>query len=315
MAKTTEVSPLEGDTLTFIPLAQIVDHPDKLIQNRPIDKAHVDELLESIKRNGLDTPLSVWNGAEAEETGEVVSIGSKNVPASYLVAGFHRRAALRKFLKTEPEAYAAKFPNGVPVRVFSGTAADMIALQLRENIARKNMDDPEILTQLIELVDTHKMKQKVVAKKIGKSEAWVSSILAIRDELGEDGVEAVKGKKVAVRDAIQAAAKVRKAKKSGDDDVDAGEELSKAVSKKSKAAAAGNSRAEKRVSAKVLFARVNALPRMAIGAKCDVVLGALAYLAGVEEELPEELSVEPEGDEEKPAKKAKKAVASDEDDE
>lgn len=276
--------------ITLVPLKHLLAHPE--LKNRPIDKGHVSELVDSILRNGLDTPLHTWNGGSDDAQMEIAEDGK--VPANYLIAGFHRRDALRELKKKDERRFLELFPEGkIPVVRRSGTLADMIALQIRENVDRKDPSLPELLPQLVKLRDTHKMKNVAIARAIGKSEAWVSRVFDIVDDGGEEAVAAAQEGKLSYREALSVADDVKKAKKEGKPltKEEKSERVKKAVEKSAKSK--GKSRAEKRVSAKALWGRYLAMPKVQLGRKLTIAEIALQYSAGEDVELPPELMRDP----------------------
>jgi ParB-like chromosome segregation protein Spo0J len=265
-AITGKVKTLAEGTVAYVPLDRLKDHPE-IQPLRPLNKDFVANLTTDIRSNGLISPLLVWNGGTEE--GATTKAGEKTIAASFLIAGFHRRAALRRFHKDDADGFESRFPNGVPVFVVSGDEADVLAAQLRENINRKDMPASEVLPVVLRLKKEFKLKNKAIAQKLGKSEAWVSEILDIETQLGEEGAAAV---------------------------ADVEEEVKKAKGKRATLKSKGKSKAEKRTSARVVYARFQGLPNMKMGMKLDLAVKALAYLAGDSEqtELPEELAQDAE---------------------
>lgn len=282
MAKVTAYT---GGELVRIPLSRILVHDD-LPNARPIDKDWVRDLSANIERDGLDTPIVVWNGGGDGELAELK--GGKVVPGSFLVAGFHRVEAIKALKRRNEARYAELFSEGIPAIVRAGDIKDVLLAQLRENITRKDMDQSEVLTALQKLRDEHKMKQKVLARELGKSEAWISSIFDIEENLGEEGVEAVKKKEVTLRGAIKAAKDVKAAKKAGKA-VDKGEVLAKA---KAKAAKSKNGKSERRLSAVKLLERYRKMPKASLATRVEVLTETLEYLAGESEAIPSALDVD-----------------------
>lgn len=282
-----------GD-LRRIPLEHIFDS-DTLTPARELDSDHVNELSESIEKNGLDQPLLVWDGGAKDN--EVQVSGGKKFPATFLLAGNHRRAALRKFKKRDKSAFEKMFADGIPVRVISGDLKDAVAAQLRENLDRLNPTPEQILPSIIRLKDEFKMKGKAIAAAIGKSTAYVSEILAIREHLGEEGVEAAKGGNL--KDSIKAARKVKKGESTKEAEVE------KLKSKKSKKK--GKKKAAKRASLKQLFARYRALPSLKTGVRVEILEKLCEYVLGDSDDLPDELQAD-ESEDEAPVKAKKKKV-------
>lgn len=284
--------PFAEGTLTRVPLRCIVDHDDIKETSRPLDKDWVVDLSRDIERNGLDTPLLVWNGGSK---GKMVQLeGGKKIPASFLVAGGHRRAALRALLKRNQNRYRELFPDGIPVIVRSGDMQDVLGAQLRENVQRKDMPAEQVFPVLKRLRKEFGLKQKDIAKLIGKSEGWVSQVLDIEETLGEEAVDDMKKSGLKLSHAREAARKLKEAKKQGKK-VDGKAALAEMRERQRKLKEKGLTREEKRVSSKKVWSRYCSLPKMNLGAKLGIAEAALGYLAGDDEfELPEELQQDAE---------------------
>jgi ParB-like chromosome segregation protein Spo0J len=305
---------LLANSLSFIQLGRILDYETEnaSMGNRKIDKQWVKELAADISRNGLTVPLLVWNGgSDAGKTAELPS--GKEVPASFLVAGFHRRQAIQTIRDTEPARYKELFPNGIPCYVRGGTLAECITAQLRENVSRKGVESADILPQMLRLRDEFSMSSKDIAKAIGKSASYVSQVFAIEEELGEEGVEAVSKGEVKLQHAKDASREVKKAKAKGETP-NVKEKVAKLKDKAKKLKDSGKEREVRRLSAGAILDRYEAIPasaKLKVGGRLLILEAALAYLAKREGvELPEELAVE----DEKPAK-GKKAKGDDEESE
>lgn len=271
------------------------------IGNRPLDKEHVAALANSIRVDGLLSPLTVWNGGESGGTTEITLEDgtTATAPTALVVAGFHRLAAIRKLYRNDKEAYNAVFPNGVPCTVVSGELKDVLLTQLRENVMRKELEGPDALVVMVRLRDEFKMKNNQIASRIGVSEGWVSQVFSIEKNLGKKAVEAVKGKQLKLTDAVKLSNEVGKAKKSGkaptESEVD--EKVEKAKSKRKELQDKGKDRAEKRVSAKALYKAYLKLPKTSTGAKLVILESAFAYLAAEDgAEVPSELVADKSGD-------------------
>lgn len=283
--------------MRFVPLANIVEHED--VHNRPINKEHVELLKESIMRepHGLDTPLLLWNGGDPDQM-VALKKGAEPIPATFLVAGGHRVKALRAYAKEDKEGFEKKFPKGIPAHMIGGTLEDVLAAQLRENLARENPDAAEILPFVLRLKDEFKMKGKKIAKRIGRSDAWVSDVLSIRENLGSDATDEIIKGNVGITDALKASKKVKKGKATKEEALEEAKE--KGAKKKKK----GSKKADKRFSAKALFARYKALPGLKIGQRLEILEAALEYIVGDSDEVPELLNAA--DDDESDTKKGKK---------
>ena len=110
-------------------LAKILDRPHA--DTRELNGDHVQELADSIAAVGLIQPLAVDT-------------------AGHLLAGGHRRAALRLLKQQNPEAFDQHFAGDqIPVRVFEFKAKDepgrAIAIETAENEKRRDYTREEVL--------------------------------------------------------------------------------------------------------------------------------------------------------------------------
>jgi ParB-like chromosome segregation protein Spo0J len=271
---------------TFLPLNVLVSHPQ--IPNRQLDTSWVRELRDSIERDGLDVPLVVWNGGEENNQ---MQIGDEVLPASWLIAGFHRKEALRNLYKENPKRYKELFPEGVPVVVKGGELTDALFAQLREHCARKDPLPDQIFPLIRRLRDEFGLKQTQIASRIGKSDAWVSKMFEIEGVLGDAGLKEIAKGGVTIKDAQKAAETIKKARKAGQP-VSTAEVLEQAKANTQALKQAGRQREEKRTSLKKVYARYKALPSMKMGARLEVLEQAFAYLAGEQDELPDLLKAD-----------------------
>jgi ParB family transcriptional regulator, chromosome partitioning protein len=138
-AQYTEVA----GTRARLPLSQISDrvHGD----TRELNEQHVIELMESIEILGLISPLTV----DREGT---------------LLAGGHRRAALRLLAEHNPSCYDANFSEGIPVYrlelLASEAPIEALQIEIEENTQRKNYSPDEIraAAKKLEAVGYEKLK-------------------------------------------------------------------------------------------------------------------------------------------------------------
>jgi ParB-like chromosome segregation protein Spo0J len=260
-----------------IPLDLLANHPQ--VPHRQLDKTHVEELYNSIKKSGLDTALIVWGG---EKPGSKMRVKETLYPMSFLVAGAHRREALRMLKKHDAERYAELFPKGVPCTLRVCPLSEAICILLRENVDRKDMAPEQVLPYMQQLQKMG-LKGNVIASRIGKSTAWVSMILDITKNLGDEGVEEVAKGGVSMREA-------RKASK----DVKSGKSTPKDAIAKAKLKKGGKKRAAKRVGIKALYDRYSALPgsRVTNGLRIQILEGLIEYVIGDNDEIPELLQEE-----------------------
>lgn len=293
MVKTERPKTYTDRTLTHVPLSLIRQHED--IPYRPIDKEWVAQLRKMIETQGLEAPLTLWNGDEEGTKGIQIELEGKEgkYPAAFLIAGAHRRQALRDFAKQNPNGFKEAFPNGVPAYIKSGSLQEVLATMLRENVARKEMDIIQILPVVEKLIELG-LKQKQIANQIGKSEGFISQVLSAKEELGDEETEDLANSGASITELRKAAKEVKdksKGKSSGDKKKIAKEVVAKTKAKVQQKKASGKKRDDKRVSAKTLFKRYHSLPRTTkVGAKVDMLESVLGYLAGEENfDLPKEL--------------------------
>jgi ParB-like chromosome segregation protein Spo0J len=288
-ATATQEKPATGLSVTPVKLDVVINH--KEVSYRPLDKEWAEELSRSIETNGLDSPVLVWRGDNPKTK---VKFGGETHDPAFLVAGLHRREALKLFRRRNPKAFEEKFPESmIPAFVKGGELTDMICASLRENVDRKDMPASEIIPVIERLQKEFKMKQKDIAAAVGKSASWVNEIMAIGSELGEEAMEEVKKGDMPLKDAKRAAKEVRSAKKAGVD-VDAKEVVARHKTKAAERKAAGRDREPKRVSAGTLWKRYLALPTMKIVDKVEVLEGAFKYLVGAAARPPKELRLDKE---------------------
>lgn len=135
-------------TLIQVPLARL--------RHGPNVREKLDEgLVESIRAHGLIQPITV------------VKEG-----AFYTVLMGHRRTAAARRLKlaTIPAMLEERVPEGLRLR------------QLAENVDRKEMDPLEVATALqAELDETADLTRTELARRVGRSQAWVTNKLRLLD--------------------------------------------------------------------------------------------------------------------------------------
>ena len=231
MAKIEKTKDYNKGELRFVPLDNLVAHPE--IHNREINKDHVQMLKESIMRedHGLDTPLLIWNGGDPAM--EVELPNEKKIPATFIVGGGHRQKALRAYRKEDKEGFEKKFPKGIPCHMINGDLKDALAAQLRENAARENPTGEEILPFVTRLKEEFKMKNTKIAKAVGRSDAWVSEVLDIGKHLGSEATQKVIKGEIGLSDAIKGAKKVKKGKATKEDAIADAEEKTKKIGRAS----------------------------------------------------------------------------------
>lgn len=278
-----------GYSMAKVPLETIVDNPEMKDIYRSLNEEHVNELVASITESGLDIPLIV------SSTDQTTKIGDEEVPLNYVVAGRHRISALSKIAKKTPRAFAKLFPDGIPVMKREGS--DLIGsvfAQLRENVDRQDPTPDQIFPALQFLASQKDLKQKDIAKRLGKTDGWVSQMLAINTALPDDLKEAVLDKSLPVRDAQKLASNIRKAEKTGDTAAKAAvEKQTEAARKKVVAAkkrAATNAPAKKRHSLKALYGAYQRLSKISMGTTVKVLENIIQYTLNDTDTLSQQIS-------------------------
>jgi len=282
-----------NNTVVYIPVHHIA--LSKLLTYRKVDEEHVDSLMEDIRRNGLLQPLVVFTEAEDKK----FKIEGEVLPARYLAAGLHRRAAILKLRKQHTADYDKAFPNGIPCTLRVVDPSEAMLIQLRENVQRREMSPEEIFPVLEKLaVEPYNLTGREIAKKIGKTAAWVSQMMAVNDELDEDTRKDVVDGKIDTGDARRLAAEVRKDRKSGKtvekEDIHAKAAVLK--DKKAMKDASGKSRAtgdDRKVSAGKVLLRYKSMSRVSQARKLEILEETLRYLGGELARLPAELREDP----------------------
>jgi ParB-like chromosome segregation protein Spo0J len=286
---TEKVSPNQ-----FVALDHIVNHKD--LSYRSLDTAHVDALAADIAVNGLDIPLLTF--AETPTHRVKLKGAQTDMPATFLVAGLHRRAALLKFRREHGEAFKKKFANGIPILHRICSVGDALLLQIRENVARREMSAEEIFPILEKLsAAPYNMSGKEIAKRVSKSPAWVSSMMAVNEELDPTTKEEVVTGKIATGDARKLAGDVRKEKKSGAAPTkESIRERAEALKQKQAAkAATGAQRAhgeERKVSLKKIWERYQVASISGAGRRVQILEEAVQYSLGLRKTLPAEVRLD-----------------------
>lgn len=125
-----------------------------------VDGHEINSLADSIAAQGLHNALHVWQ--TTDEDGKKLSV---------VICGSRRYRAIGKLIK---KRRANGLNKEVPVRLIDAkTAAEARILALSENIDRKELSSYETAAAIAEMVEAGE-KQKDIAKRLGKSQTWVS---------------------------------------------------------------------------------------------------------------------------------------------
>jgi len=135
------------------------------------DEGEQAELVESIRHNGLLQPLVV------ARTADPLHGGTPEAPVYRLVSGFRRHDALRTLEWTH-----------APAVVFNdATEAELLIANLVENEQRANVKPWEVSERYYQLQQPpYSLKGKEIAKRVGKSPAYVNNMARLRRALAPE---------------------------------------------------------------------------------------------------------------------------------
>lgn len=139
------------------------------------DSESIQELADSIKKQGLINRLSIW----------------KSPSDKLIVVGGHRRYLALSEIK---HLHAKLFPNGIPCRILeAANEAEARQVALADNLHRKALSTYELVRELHNLrvnYSGHKtgkpMQLKDLAKMVSKSITWVSRYVNAFDSASEE---------------------------------------------------------------------------------------------------------------------------------
>lgn len=140
----------------------------------------LDILVNSIRENGLQLPLTVWE-VQDPETEQMAYV---------LAAGFRRHAAISKIREENPDAFEL-----LSVVLLNGTLDEAIAKNIEENLQRCSLaaaDEILAVAALYERVGD----QTEVGRMVGRSQPWVSGKLKIHKNLIPRGFSALRTEQI-----------------------------------------------------------------------------------------------------------------------
>lgn len=151
------------------------------------------ELAADIRERGLLQPLVVRHirisgGSKPHKLADGRSVYDRYV----LVAGHRRHAAIALIRETDADAFA-----DVPVTLFRGNEDDALFAQIAENVTREDLSASDLINAIKRLADLGH-SQGVIAKRLSKTQAWVSRLLAVRNNCAEPVLRAVRAGKVSL---------------------------------------------------------------------------------------------------------------------
>lgn len=143
-------TPVVAPVIVMLETSKIVPNPDQ--PRREFSEEHLKELAASIKSNGLLQPISVRPNGEKFE----------------LIAGERRWRACR-----------LNKMSHIPCIVSEASDKERDERAIIENIQRESLTQLEEAHAYFRLKTTHGMKQTEIAKRVGRTDAWVSQCLKL----------------------------------------------------------------------------------------------------------------------------------------
>lgn len=140
------------------------------------EREKVEELAESIKRDGLLAPLIVTK--TVDEEGEYIH---------ELVAGERRYRAIQLLQREDPDF----MEDGIPCIQFVGLLHDAKYLNAIENIERVQLDHVDVAAWIFSRVEDG-VAQTEIAERLSKSGAWVSQRVTLHDRASDDVKQALR---------------------------------------------------------------------------------------------------------------------------
>jgi ParB family chromosome partitioning protein len=142
------------------------------------DRQSIEELAESIKRDGLMVPIVVIP-TEDEHGNDIHE----------LVAGERRFRSIQSLQREDPDF----MEDGIPCIVFAGTIHDAKYLNAIENIEREDVDDVDVSAWIFSRVEDG-VTQTEIAQRLSKSGSWVSQRVTFHDRAADEVKQALREK-------------------------------------------------------------------------------------------------------------------------
>lgn len=140
------------------------------------DRAKVEELAESIKRDGLMVPLVVMPTEDEDDN-----------PVTELVAGERRLRAI-KFIRLEDPDF---MEDGVPCVTFAGTLHDAKYVNASENIDREDVDEVDLSAWVFGRTQEG-VTQSELANRLSRSQSWVSQHVTFHVQAADEVKQALR---------------------------------------------------------------------------------------------------------------------------
>lgn len=144
----------------------------------------IPELVEDIRQRGLLENLVVWHKRMRRDAHQLAD-GREVWDRYILIAGHRRHEAIRLLREEDPTAF-----DSVPVTLFQGNEDDAKFAMLAENLGRDDLTAAEVAEAVYQM-KLRGHAQAEIAKRLAKSQAWVSRLLKFRENACEDLRKAV----------------------------------------------------------------------------------------------------------------------------
>lgn len=161
---------------TEIPADEIVVGKNIANIRTVFDKEALDQLAESIYRDGLMQPLVVM-AAEDDDGNEI----------NELIAGERRLRAIRQIQSNEPDF----LEDGVPCIMFEGTLHEAKYINAIENVERENIDDVDLSAWIYGRVQEG-VTQSDLAARLHRSVSWVNFRMVFHEKAADAVKDAVR---------------------------------------------------------------------------------------------------------------------------
>jgi ParB/RepB/Spo0J family partition protein len=135
----------------------------------------IPELVEDIRQRGLLENLVVWHKRMKREP-HTLADGRETWDRYILIAGHRRHEAIRILREEDPTAF-----DNVPVTLFQGNEDDAKFAMLAENLGRDDLTAAEVAEAVYQM-KLRGHAQAEIAKRLAKSQAWVSRALKLREQ-------------------------------------------------------------------------------------------------------------------------------------
>lgn len=166
---TDEKSSIESDSITEIKIIDI--EPNKEQPRKAFDEEKLEELADSIRQNGVITPILVCEAANGYYS---------------IIAGERRWRAAKKAGLKEIPAIIKKLDD---IKLYE--------LSLIENLQREDLNPVEEAFGYKKLMDDYKLTQEEVSAKVSKSRSYVANAMRLLN-LPEDVLKSLKDGEISV---------------------------------------------------------------------------------------------------------------------